>query len=96
MYKYGSVDFEWDDLKAQENFEKHGVLFSEAASSFTDIQGFRLEDKAHSVNEPRYYWIGLSDSNRVLTTYHTKRENKVRIIGSAEWRKFRRVYYERT
>lgn len=95
MYKYGRVEFEWEDFKAQENFEKHGVLFSEAMSSFQDENGLISKDFKHSIYESRYYFIGLSKSNRVLTVYYTYREGKIRIIGAAEWRKHRKVYYER-
>lgn len=95
MYKYGNIEFEWDEAKAQENLDKHGVSFAEAVSSFLDEDGFRLEDLSHSIYEQRYYWVGLSSNDRVLTTYHTERGDRVRIIGSAEWRKFRRMYYER-
>lgn len=84
------MEFEWDDNK------EHKVSFLEAVDSFFDPQGFQMVDENHSDKEKRYYWVGMSKSGRVLTTYFTKRGNKIRIIGSAEWRKFRRLYYETT
>ncbi len=90
------IDFEWDIEKAVENESKHGVSFSEASETFLDSAGFALRDDKHSEIEERFYWVGRSDSGRILTTRYTKRGVKIRIIGSAEWREFRKLYYEKT
>ena len=42
-----------------------------------------------------FYWVGKRSSGRVLTTRFTRRGTKIRIIGSAEWREFRRLYSEK-
>lgn len=97
--RYGMVqpvEFEWDLSKDNENIRKHGVSFAEAVESFLDPQGFQLTDCKHSWSEKRSYWIGRLATGRVLTTRFTKRGNTIRIIGSAEWRKFRRLYHETT
>ena len=86
------MDFEWDLAKELENRKKHGVSFTEAVETFSDPHGIQLVDEEHSKAEERYYWVGKSDSGRVLTTRFTKRGSKIRIIGSADWRKFRRLY----
>ena len=91
------MEFEWDNNKEIENIRKHKVSFSEAIDSFFDPKGIQLIDQTHSnKSEKRYYWVGLAKSGRILTTYYTKRRGVIRIIGSAEWRKFRRLYYETT
>ena len=89
------MDFEWDAAKAEENRRKHRVTFSEAAETFSDPKGFALADTKHSKREDRFYWIGQSASWRVLTTRYTKRGATIRIIGCAEWREFRSMYYEK-
>ncbi|MBN1114818.1 MAG: BrnT family toxin [Oligoflexia bacterium] len=91
-----NMEFEWDNRKEKENITKHKVCFSEAVDSFFDPGGFKLMDTEHSNSEERFYWVGKTKDDRVLTTYFTIRGNKIRIIGSAEWRKFRRLYYETT
>ena len=91
-----TVEFEWDLAKDIENIRKHGVSFAEAVESFIDPQGFQLTDIKHSWSEKRWYWVGRLPSGRVLTTRFTKRGKTIRIIGSAEWRKFRRLYHETT
>jgi uncharacterized protein len=88
------VEFEWDASKDVENIRKHGVSFSESVESFFDPQGIQLVDKRHSGKEARYFWVGRSQAGRVLTTWFTRRGKRVRIIGCAEWRKFRRLYHE--
>ncbi len=90
------VEFEWDLSKELENLRRHRVSFLEAVESFSDPDGFQLTDVKHSQTEPRFYWIGRSGSGRTLTTRFTRRGNVIRIIGSACWRKFRRLYDERT
>ncbi len=92
----GAVEFEWDLEKEIQNIRKHRVSFTEAIESFLDPQGFQLIDIKQSVQEKRLHWVGRVSTGRVLTTRFTKRGNKIRIIGSAEWRKFRRLYDETT
>jgi uncharacterized DUF497 family protein len=89
-------EFEWDVVKEILNLEKHGISFSEASETFSDPKGLQIEDLRHSRFEKRLYWIGEAPSGRILTTWFTKRENVIRIIGSAELRKFRKFYYENT
>jgi uncharacterized protein len=52
------MDFEWDDLKAVANIEKHSVSFTEAKTVFANELAVVFDDEAHSVDERRedYYW----------------------------------------
>jgi uncharacterized protein len=88
------MEFEWDLSKEQTNVAKHGHSFSEAVEAFQDPMGVQLIDKKHSDKESRFYWIGKSTAGKILTVWFTRRGNKVRIIGCAEWRKLRSLYYE--
>jgi uncharacterized protein len=90
------MEFEWDLSKESENIRKHSVTFGEAATCFSDPQGIQLMDSEHSKSEVRYFWIGMSSGGRILTTRFTLRGDVIRIIGSADWRKFRRIYSEAT
>jgi hypothetical protein len=90
------MEFEWDAAKEISNLKKHSVSFSEAVETFHDPNGFQIEDTKHSESEDRFYWVGKASSGNVLTTRFTKRGTKIRIIGSAEWRKLRKLYDERT
>jgi len=90
------MDFEWDLKKEKSNERKHGCSFTEAIECFKDPNGIQLVDRVHSVSEKRFFWIGKSANGRVLTIWFTKRGKAIRIIGCAEWRKFRRFYHETT
>ena len=89
------MEFEWDASKETDNLRKRRVSFAEAVESFFAPHGLLLVDEKHSGVEDRFYWVGKSSSGRVLTTRFTRRGTKIRIIGSAEWREFRRLYSEK-
>ena len=87
------MEFEWDLEKELENIKKHQVSFLEAQETFLDPFGIAMKDIIHSCeSEERFYWIGQNSDGRILTTRFTYRKTKIRIFGSAEWRKFRRIY----
>jgi uncharacterized DUF497 family protein len=90
------MEFEWDAIKEITNIRKHGIPFALAVETFFDPRGFQMVDRNHSAQESRFYWIGKTGTGRVLTTWFTRRSGVVRIIGCAEWRKFRRLYNETT
>ena len=50
--------FEWDEQKASQNLEKHGVSFEEAATVFGDPLSLTIADSLHSTDEERYVIIG--------------------------------------
>jgi uncharacterized protein len=86
------VEFEWDIDKEKQNLKKHGVSFSDAMECFYDPDGLLFEDLRHSKSEKRWYWVGKAKSKTILTVWFTKRGESIRIIGCANWRKFRRLY----
>ena len=90
------MEFEWDINKERINQTTQGVSFAKALECFSDPDGIKLLDKKHSGQEERFYWVGQSKSGRILTSRFTMRGDTIRIIGSAEWRKFRKIYDEAT
>jgi len=86
------LEFEWDLRKDVANVIKHGCSFIESEETFNDPAGLMLSDGNHSKVEARFYWVGASSTGRILTTRFTMRGSKIRIIGCAEWRKFRGLY----
>lgn len=90
------MEFEWDSRKEKENLRKHGIGVAEAVQCLFDAKGFALADPAHSTAEERFYWVGRTLGGRILTVRYTRRGAVMRIIGAAEWRKFRELYHERT
>jgi hypothetical protein len=88
------MDFEWNLKKAEINSQKHGVSFEEAAGVFGDYFSWTYPDLVHSINEPRYINIGLSDKNRLLIVVHTQRGETIRIISARPATKREKNYYE--
>ncbi len=79
-YQVGDLTFEWDDQKAADTLQKHGVGFPEAATVFGDFFALTVYDTAHSGTEDRYLTLGRSDRQRLLTTAYTQRRNHIRLI----------------
>lgn len=75
-----SLEFEWDDAKAQANLKKHGVPFDEALTVFADPLARIFDDPDHSGDEPREIVIGYSSTSRLLVVGFTERSGRVRLI----------------
>lgn len=83
--------FEWDDLKADENIKKHKVSFVDAQEAFYDKSRVIFRDSKHSHTEERFFCLGLVNK-RIMTVRFTMRNDKIRIIGAAYWRKGDKIY----
>lgn len=88
--------FEWDNLKAFKNLEKHHVAFEEAKTIFDDPFFITVVDQEHSADEERYITIGLSSQGRVLLVAHTDRGESVRIISARKATKKEERFYVET
>ncbi|MBD2293024.1 BrnT family toxin [Anabaena sphaerica FACHB-251] len=89
------LEFEWDDKKAQINFDKHGVNFEEAKTVFDDPFALIFDDPVHSFGEQREIIIGYSTQNRLLLVCFTERnKNVIRIFSSRLTTKKERQDYE--
>jgi uncharacterized DUF497 family protein len=77
-----SLQFEWDEQKADRNAIKHGVDFAEAKTVFADPNSITIADLEHSIDEDRYIDIGISDRGRLLVVVYTERSDRIRIISS--------------
>lgn len=72
--------FEWDEDKARQNIEKHGVSFEEVATVFGDPLSLTIDDPLHSRGEDRFVTIGESINQDILVVVHTERGGAIRII----------------
>lgn len=89
-----ALRFSWDPKKAEINFKKHGVTFSEAATVFGDPFARIKDDSDHSDFEDRFIIIGMSRKFRILVTAFTERKDIIRIISSRLATKNERKQYE--
>ncbi len=87
--------FEWDDLKAESNQQKHGISFDEAQTVFYDENARLRHDSEHSINEDRYVLLGMSSSLRLLIVCHLYQEDieLIRIISARKATKRERQQY---
>lgn len=93
-YALDGVEFEWDETKARENIEKHGVAFEEAVEAFFDP--FYQGGDATVDREQHRFIIGYSMSQRVLLVVHMEREERTRIISARPATRAERKLYEET
>ena len=64
-------NFEWDQRKAHDNRDKHGITFDEAATVFKDSKALSIFDPDHSETEDRWITMGISEKGRLLIVIHT-------------------------
>ena len=59
-----SVNYQWDDEKAQSNYRKHGIEFADAVSALADDYAITIEDDYP--DEERFVTIGTDAFRRVI------------------------------
>ncbi|MDO8535823.1 MAG: BrnT family toxin [Candidatus Omnitrophota bacterium] len=89
--KFGK--FVWEVERDIANIAKHRVDFITASRAFLDIKRKIFVDSKHSIDESRYFCIGMV-KGRVITVRFTYREGMIRIFGAGYWRKGK-AYYEK-
>jgi uncharacterized DUF497 family protein len=85
---------EWDPLKAEANFKKHGVRFSEAEPVFTDDYADTIADDESDPHEQRFVSIGTGVNGKVLVVVHCYRGSRIRIISARPAEAHEREQYE--
>jgi uncharacterized DUF497 family protein len=76
-----SESFEWDEVKAAENYAKHGVSFETAVKVFRDPFGIERLDDRQDYGEERFILIGTAEE-AVITVVYTERNGRFRIISA--------------
>ena len=74
--------FEWDIGKAEANYKKHGVCFSESLPVFEDDEAITITDDDSDPHEVRFVSIGMGVKERVLVVVYCYRGENVRIISA--------------
>ena len=78
------LSFVWDEEKAKNNLEKHGISFTEAKSVFYDEHARLIADVDNSEKEDRFLLLCMSFRPRLLLVCHCYREDDrvIRIISA--------------
>lgn len=82
------MEFEWNEEKRAQNYEKHGVDLLEAAFIFEGSTLTR-EDNRRDYGETRMISLGLVDDVPYIVV-HTERDGKTRLISA--WKGGRKDY----
>lgn len=80
------MDFEWDEDKAESNWQKHRIEFELAAQVFSDPNRIEKFDAAHQGCEDRWQTIGMAAS-LVLMVVYTERGASGEVIRLISARK---------
>jgi hypothetical protein len=88
------MQFEWDARKAESNWRKHGVRFSEAEPEFEDDEAITIVDDESDPGEQRFVSIGMGAKERVLVVIYSYRGQNIRIISARLAEAHERKQYE--
>ena len=93
MYYY-HMKVTWDPAKAEANFRKHRIRFSDAEPALFDLMALTIEDETVQ-GEQRFVSIGSDALNRILVLVYTYRGDDIRLISARRaTRKERKAYEE--
>jgi uncharacterized DUF497 family protein len=88
------MKYEWDELKNQSNFTKHGLRFEDAALAFSG-PCVTFEDDRFDYGEERLVTLGLL-AGRLVVIAHAPRDDGTRIISMRRGnRREQKIYQER-
>lgn len=90
-FMFESMAFEWDEVKAKKNLDKHGVGFSVAMQVFLDANRLEFECDGE-YDERRWTVIGLV-AERELVVVYTMRGEIYRIISARRAERNEREQY---
>lgn len=88
------MSFEWDLRKAETNFRKHGVRFSESLPVFEDDYALTITDDGSDPGEQRFVTIGMGAKGRALVVVYCYRGAVIRIISARTAEPRERLQYE--
>ena len=88
------MKYEWDEVKNQSNFEKHGLRFEDAELVFSGPCVTFLDDR-FDYGEERFLTLGLL-AGLLVVIAHTPRKDATRIISMRKGnRREKEIYSKR-
>ena len=92
MY-YHSMRISWDPKKAETNFRKHKVRFSDAEAVLFDPLALTLEEQSVS-GEQRLVTLGADAIGRIVVVVYSERQDGIRLISARKAMPSERRQYE--
>lgn len=72
--------FEWDEIKAAANIQKHGISFKLASTVFRDPRLLTVADLEHSEDEERWISIGIASTGAILAVAYIWSQSDIETI----------------
>ena len=87
------MNYQWDPVKADLNWKKHGVDFADAVGVFEDDRALTLKEEVVP-GEQRLATVGMDFLGRVLIVVYTYRGENIRIISARPGTKTEKGTYD--
>ena len=84
----------WDPNKAEINFKKHKIRFSDAEMVLYDPFAMTLEEQVVS-NEHRFVTVGSDAVGRIIAVVYSYRADTIRLISARKATPTERKQYEK-
>jgi len=88
------MEIRWDPEKAEANFQKHKIRFSDAEFVLFDPMTLTIEDQIIN-QEQRFLSVGSDALGRILVIVYTYDANAIRLISARKATPKERKYYEK-
>jgi len=94
MYISFAMDIIWDPKKAEINFKKHGIRFSDAEMVLYDPFAMTLEEHVVA-GEQRFVTVGSDAVGRIIAVVYSYRADTIRLISARKATTTERKQYEK-
>ena len=88
------MEIRWDPQKAEANFRKHKIRFSDAESVLFDPMALTVEDQIID-QEQRFLSVGYDALGRIIVIVYTYHGDTIRLISARKATPKERKYYEK-
>jgi uncharacterized DUF497 family protein len=85
--------FDWNQANVDKIWEKHRVSPFECEQIFFNQPLIVAPDEGHSQEEPRFYTLGRTDSDRLLIAVFTIRKDLIRVISARDMNRAEKEVY---
>lgn len=84
----------WDPKKAEINYKKHGIRFSDAETVLYDPFAMTLEEHVVA-NEQRFVTVGSDAIDRIISVVYSYHADTIRLISARKATSMERKQYEK-
>jgi hypothetical protein len=89
-----AMEIRWDPQKAEANYRKHRIRFSDAETVLFDPMTLTIEDQIID-QEQRFFSVGSDALGRILVIVYAYHGDTIRMISARKATPKERKYYEK-